>query len=588
MDLSRRNFLTGAGFAGLAVAGGAMGLTGCSPDTATESEKKPLETTEESQAAPIAPAEPPAEWDKTADAVIVGAGMGGMAAALLAAEKGKHVIVVEKEGTTGGSARHASAWLIGAGGTKELREDDFGWPTSPFDLKNTTNAVNQLCQYSCDDMLQYEFLKAGGECTDWLLSHKEIEWTRIPNAPSYVETDLLEGKHNAVLGMTHTMDAMEKLAIDAGVEILTSTKCEKLVLDGDRVAGVLVNGAEGESYIKAEMGVILCSGGMGMNLDLLKEYIPTAYRAAAQGGPMPTDTGDGFRMGLGVGADWSGFDSWCCWDGALDDYWGDGDGGYWHYFWNGARQVAKCAWPLLDKRGERVPYYSLGVQPTYGDFVNTRFNMGDLPTSAACMSRIGHRAYAFFDADFDKNIFEHELWLNHFGEDSRRPLTPDDNVLDNGLVTTDWRSEFEEAVERGAIKKADTIEELAEQMGLKPEKIKAGIERWNELCAQGEDLDLIVPYPKEWLVPVENPPFYGAAISGQIGKTLCGLRVDKRMQVITTEGDPIPGLYANFHTAGGEAGESNFGSNHGNASLFGGFATSGVSGYLACKNLLAG
>lgn len=73
-----------------------------------------------------------------------------------------------------------------------------------------------------------------------------------------------------------------------------------------------------------------------------------------------------------------------------------------------------------------------------------------------------------------------------------------------------------------------------------------------------------------------------------IGKTLCGLRVDENMHVLDADGNQIPGLYANFLTAGGIAGENSYGSQWTNTSLMGANGLSWCSGYLAVKSALAG
>jgi predicted oxidoreductase len=588
MKMNRRTFLAGAGLIGLSATGGALSLAGCDnnqPPSASEPTMNadlPLA----SEADPIPPAAPPESWDKEADVVVVGTGGGGLAATTLAAESGAKVIAVEKSNVVGGATRHGAVFVSLTGGSKQ--QDAVGYPYDPRGLVNT---YNQLCQYTLDDKVQLALVKDAGECVDWMQAHDGVNWF-FAEPIAWVDKDIAEGKQNNVLGMNNTVNAMEVSAVKAGAEILTLCKCEQLVMENDTVVGIRAHdtSTDEDVYIKASKGVILCAGGIGMNQDLLKQYIPTAYRCAAQGGPMPNDTGDAFRMGLGAGADVSGYDSWSCWEGTLDDYWGDGDGQYWHYFWNGSRQAVQNAWLLLDKRGERVPYYALGVQPTFDNYVNyfsaNLTQMGDQSTISAVMSRIGHRAYAFFDADFATNIFDHKLYYADHPDASRKPITSEDPLLPNSFVTNDWLAEFEEAVNRGAIKKADTIEDLATQLGLKPEKIKAGVERWNELCAQGEDTDLIVPYAKEWLVPIEKAPYYGVALSGQIGKTFCGLRIDDHFRVVNTDGDPISGLYANFFTAGGANGESNYGSIYGNGAIFCGVGTTWISGYAACKNLL--
>lgn len=125
---------------------------------------------------------------------------------------------------------------------------------------------------------------------------------------------------------------------------------------------------------------------------------------------------------------------------------------------------------------------------------------------------------------------------------SRVPIEKDGTLIENNLVSDDWRQEVLDAIDRGAIKKADTLEELAEKVGLDPDRFVAAVKRWNEVCETGEDTDLAVPYNSEWLVPLKKPPYYCAKIGAMIGKTLCGLRVDENMHVLgcRRKSDPRP------------------------------------------------
>ncbi len=325
-----------------------------------------------------------------------------------------------------------------------------------------------------------------------------------------------------------------------------------------------------------------------MNLDLLEQYCPTAYMEASQGGPMPWATGECFRMALALGADVSGFNSWDCWDGAADEYWGTGDGNYWHYFWSGERQVAKNPWLLLDKACERLPYYcGSGVNFKPGEEFQPGFDvltqsMGDLPNNAAWMSSIGNRNYCVFDDDFRVNIWNFKS--AHTGSDRARiPVHEGDGTPKTPYVSTDWTGEFEKAVARGAVLKADTLEELAEKAGLNVDKFVAAVDAWNEHVATGDDSDFTPQYFPDWLVPVQKPPFYCIPCAGQIGKIITGLRVNGKMEVLNTDADPIPGLYAGFYTAGGICGECCYAGQFGNPSFAGGVAMSGIGGFLAAR-----
>ena len=96
------------------------------------------------------------------------------------------------------------------------------------------------------------------------------------------------------------------------------------------------------------------------------------------------------------------------------------------------------------------------------------------------------------------------------------------------------------AIERGALKKADSVAELADELCLPVERLRRTVDRYNKLMASGEDSDWQRPFN---LRPLE-PPFYSEFIRMMRYKTNGGLRLNARCQVIDTAGDPVPNLYA--------------------------------------------
>ena len=149
----------------------------------------------------------------------------------------------------------------------------------------------------------------------------------------------------------------------------------------------------------------------------------------------------------------------------------------------------------------------------------------------------------------------------------------------------DWHTGFNDMVEAGVIRKCDTIEELEAALGLRDGVLVDNVEKWNAACAAGEDYAATYKYPKEWLLALDEPPYYGAIVGGHVFGSKCGLKVNPDMQVISTEGAPIPGLYAAWHTAGGSAGEGN----PAGKPLTGVFADLGlafVGGYMAAGGVM--
>ena len=210
--------------------------------------------------------------------------------------------------------------------------------------------------------------------------------------------------------------------------------------------------------------------------------------------------------------------------------------------------------------------------------------MGDMQNNATWNSQPGGRVYSICDSTFEENIWNYQQ-STFFVDSSRVPIRPEDPILDDSMCSNNWRDDFDVAVERGAVKKADTIEELAEMLTLDPEVVKEAVEHWNEICKKGEDTELVPPYDPSWLKEISKPPYYGAILGTQMSKTGVGLRVNENLQVCREDKTPIPGLYANFWTAGGLIGESNFGG-FWNGSLHGGVGTSLISGFVIAQKLL--
>ena len=115
---------------------------------------------------------------------------------------------------------------------------------------------------------------------------------------------------------------------------------------------------------------------------------------------------------------------------------------------------------------------------------------------------------------------------------------------DNGID-----EQIERYVERGLCCKANTIEELAEQMGVPVDNMVETVRRYNEVVAKGEDID----YGKrrELLTPIANPPFYALKFGPALLNIHGGVIIDTKMRVLDSDRNPIPGLFAVGNVSGG-------------------------------------
>ena len=138
------------------------------------------------------------------------------------------------------------------------------------------------------------------------------------------------------------------------------------------------------------------------------------------------------------------------------------------------------------------------------------------------------------------------------------------------LLGEDDAAIFDDCVERGIIYKADTLEELAEQVGFtNAERFLETVARYNEVCASGADTDFGVDAQYLPMTCITEAPFYCMVRTVYKQWTDGGIFINKYGQVLDTKREPLPGLYAAGNIRSGLAGShylwKSFGSNKLNA-----------------------
>lgn len=535
--VTRRSFLKGGAVLGGAVFAGNM-LAGC----AAQSNPKPApeasstEAKEEGDAENIAPIEAPSQWDRECDVLVVGAGGAGLLAAVKAAKSGAEVVLLEKGLAIGGAARYSTA--AGAYGSYVQKEVGFDL-SDPATHDEFYNLLLERQNYTIEGSVMESIMMNSGEAINWMHDELGQGWETREKDPHNIEfryhtpEGMMSKRHIGVMGFV--TDLLYEKGMEAGAEYQTGVEVTALVKDGDAIVGIRAKKDGSDYYVKAK-STILCAGGMANNRAMLRKYVPTALKACGASYDM-CGTGEVIRMGWGAGADIAGFDSFDAFDGGIP-YYDMGIGSWYHFLYNGDICLARQPWLFVNKYSNRFTqiktaqlFYRprlIGAQPDY-------------------------TAYAIFD-----DTYRETIWT--FGERGcRQPVTPDDPDIDkyaSVLDSTMWTETVDKAIEAGAIKKANTIEELAEMLGLNPEKLSKTVETYNAHCEAGVDPEF--NKPANLLVSVAKGPFYGIEVRGLLASTDCGLRVNGKMEVLDTEGNPIPGLFAAGHTAGGGSGEMTF------------------------------
>lgn len=558
MDISRRSFLSGTALAGLGM--GALALTGCSPEqsSAPSESDAPLAATDSNSPSFLTAPEPYSTWDNelTADVVVVGQGLAGVCAARKAAEDGASVVTVEQ--AEGPLYRSAQFGIINSSYQKsvghEFSDEDvndiigammanfggrvdraiwqrwaqesgaiFDWMLSAMpdyvEIDPRKNAKASVEEYN----LRYDM--AAGTLTDWDGNPTDTKAICINNWPGNPAIDntkerypVWEGPCELLPDQTPWMDAvMASFEANPDVTQLFSTWGRQLITDdAGAVIGVFVEDINGTvTKINANRGVVLATGGYLSNEEMRRRYAPELslydnivwFQNDAAG--EPSTNGSGILMGH-----WAG--------GAIDDI---PHAFILHGFGGG---LGQDPFLFVNKDGERF------------------MNEAILPNLIS--ANVGHAGQEGFWQIHDDNYAD-QIGAFQSGHAGYWKIVddPDDvpwgNFMEGAGMTT------RDSVTAKADFVCNSIEEIAENTGMPLDNLKATIERYNELAAQGIDLDFGKPASR--LFPIEKPPFYvknfNAHKVGMEGEavftSLNGLKSNADAEVLNEEGNPVPHLY---------------------------------------------
>ena len=473
-----------------------------------------------------------------ADIVIVGAGASGTVAAVNAARLGaKKVVVLEKSCNVGGNALVSGGYLEYVHAPEDLREEMTDNYTAELEA-NVAAAADIMPAADLEKLkADIEAWKASGSTKVFDSVELHALQYAIQGEGAYADM-LISGQHIAELDDWLATSGFEFKPLvgivgyswprwtssvngtcgqgyfefytsmidenDYPVEIYLNTPARELITDGGTVTGVVAQGADGTTYrVSAEKGVILATGGFSGNPDMLREYntrwdwdpkqiIPTTNAFG--------HTGDGIEMALALGGATAAMDTQMpfpfadCKNSTDETTVGDD---------------IDC--PIVNKEGKR-----------FMNEVLDRFTMTE-----HIMAQPDQMMFMISDKD--------TCWID--GEVNR------------------YGRNVENLINQGQLYRADTLEGLAELMGVDAATFAQTIEQYNEYARQGEDLDFGRTNFTEHS-PIENPPFYASPRTWAMHITVGGLVVDSATDytVIGEDGNRIEGLHAIGETTLGSCG----------------------------------
>ncbi|MEG0504837.1 MAG: FAD-dependent oxidoreductase [Raoultibacter sp.] len=480
-NVSRRNFIAGAGLAAAGLA--AFGITGCAPGASE-------------------PAADSGSWDHEADIIIVGAGGAGLTAAVVAAKGGAQVTVLEAAAMAGGNTANSSG-VIQAAGTEEQKKfagvsDDTPEKHAEYYLQCGEGQLNEdLVRYACDQApSSIEFMKDLG------ISYEVVYGNgTIPNVdPTVIKPRIhLAGsdENDLMYGQAHVA-ALLKAAEDAGVEFIYNTTGKQLIQNSDgAITGVITND---KKRYRGKKAVLLATCSYDRSEEFAKAFNYHMVQTLEDGRALTvaTNTGEGLRMGMSVGA-------------ALDGM---------------------------------------------GGFIGLPGNIGGTPTlpgvpevPGIIVNKYGRR----FVSESD-----HYAWVLRAAFAQEDSLTW--GIFDSkaaaltGAVVggvSPMSDDFSKEIADGSVIKADTIEELAAQIKVPAGNIQAALDTWNADMSTAEKVDSQFPTRVCGLETIDTPPYYATRTYDYSLGALGGLKINTNAQVLDTDGNAIPHLYAAGQVAGG-------------------------------------
>jgi len=507
------------------------------------------------------------------DVLIVGSGGGGMTAALVAHDAGLKTLVVEKTAYFGGSTARSGGgiwipdnYLMRQAGVKDSLEQ------ARIYLQSTVG--NRTPQPSQD-----AYLKNAGPMIEWLRDNSDVQCTYMagysdyfPNQPGgcaegrAIEPELFDGNElgpdlaqlnppviempgglaftsseyqkigmvmrtwegkvasariglrlilNGLLGrkplmMGQALAARLRLTLKKrNIPLWLNTPLKDLILENGRVVGVQVEKDGKPLAIYARKGVILAAGCFAHNLEMRLKYqqhpITTDWTSAS-----PGNTGDAIQAGMRIGA-------------AID---------LMEEAWWGPSTVPPAMPPCFH--------------------VCERGNPG--------LIMVNHKGQRFTNESASYVEVVQVMYKKHTEENPHVPcyFIFDQRYRNNYTFGMLFPRQAipEDFIEKGYIKRADTLEKLAGMIKMDPAVLVETVKRFNGFAKTGKDLDYhrgenaydnyygdptVKPNPN--LAPLDKAPYYAVeVVAGDLG-TKGGLVTDEFARVRRQNGELIEGLY---------------------------------------------
>ena len=461
--------------------------------------------------------------EQTWDVIVAGLGNAAICAALSAAEQGARVLMLEKapeEERGGNSLFTAGGFRFVHDGLDDLRQDildDLSAAEAeqiilPV-LKQETylDDLMRVTEHNSDETLAGILVGQSRDTLRWM-RRNGVRFIPMFGRQSYK----LNGKHHfyggvnieAVGGGYGLVDQLLKAAGRQTIEIRYATRLVRLVQDRrGTVTGVTVQGPEGYEDLAARAVVLAC-GGFEANPEMRVRYLGPGWELCRVRGTRH-NTGDGIKAALDIGAQPFGGWSTC----------------------------HAVAWDIS--------------APPFGDRrILDNFQKHSYPIGIV-VNLNGER---FVDEGAD---YRNHTYAKYGREIMMQPQRTAVQIFDARTIDM-VRDEYR--IREVTKATADTIEELAQKLGIDVAGLAHTVRDFNAACQPGDYNPAILdgvgtkgitPPKSNWALPIDRPPYTGFVVTCGITFTFGGLRISDKAEVLDLTDRPIPGLYAAGELVGG-------------------------------------
>jgi len=452
------------------------------------------------------------------DVIVVGGGASGITAAVAAAEKGANVVVMEKGSTTGGAANMGMGLFAVESKYQKKQMVD-------FTKEDAFNLLMNYTHWRVDAKLVRRYIEQSGNTIDWL----ETMGVQFLGAYKYFEKSTQTwhvvktrgSDEPAERAASNMFKALTDRAEELGVEIKYNTKVSNIVKDDEGyIVGVdyIENGEEKEAEC---VSVIVATGGFGDNPKMIQDILGYEWGKDLHSFRIPGVKGEGLKMlwESGAGKTESTMELTYTTPGVTDVF-------------KTLSETMRQPNLMVNLDGKRI--------------VNEEIMNNTVYTGNSIAQQRERMAFTIINDDildyYRKNgldyvTIHHNIQTIDKWDEELKRYESGEGIEESGL------SELhnEDQKHQKNIFVADTLEDLAEKTDINLENLKETIEEYNKTCVES---DTKFFKKQKYMKPIKGGKYYVARHFPAGYGSLGGVKVNENLEVLTSEGLKIPGLYA--------------------------------------------